>query len=162
MHDEKGKLFTDLQDKESVVIVLSKYQLDSIPPEIGTLKNAKALTISMDSLHGWTVYPPISALDQKNVQPPFKKLPHEITSLTNLKELTIHGLNIRTLPDDFGNLKELEYLDLTMNKLMVSDELDKLRKLKNLKYLVLSGNRVDTIAMKAFEKENPGIQIVYK
>lgn len=160
-HDESHKLFTDLLEKDNVVIVLNRYQLDSVPPEIGELKKAKVLVISNDSLHGWTIYPPLSVLDQKNDQP-LKRLPDEITSLTNLKGLTIHGLNIRTLPEDLGNLKNLEYLDLTMNKLVVSDELDKLRKLKNLKYLALFGNRIDTISVKALEIENPGIQIEYK
>lgn len=108
--DEAGKLFTDLQDQENIVIVLSKYQFDSVPPDIGRLKKAKVLTISIDSLHGWTVYPPLSSINQKNNQPPFKSLPDEISSLTSLKSLTIHGLDIRTLPDDFGNLKNLEYL----------------------------------------------------
>lgn len=158
----ESKLFEDLRDKENVVIILNNYKLDSIPSEIGLLKSARTLTISIDTLHGWTIYPPLSVMDQRIDSPPFKNLPVEITTLKNLKRLTIHELNVRTLPDGFDKLDNLEYLDLTMNKLIISNELDKLKGLKNLKYLALFGNQIDDESIEALKKEKPGIQIDYK
>jgi Leucine-rich repeat (LRR) protein len=159
--DPNSKLFNDLIDKEEVTIVLNSYGLDSIPKEIRQLKKAKSLTISFDTLEGWTIYPPLSALNERIDSPPFNTLPDEITELKNLERLTIHGLDIARLPDNFGNLENLEHLDLSMNKLTVSNELVKLKGLKNLKYLSLFGNRIDTLIIKNWRNENPDIKIDY-
>jgi hypothetical protein len=73
-------LFERLADQETVTIYLSKYQLDSIPSEIGRLKKARKLYVTLDSSSGWTIYPPLSSFfEQKAEKPPFKLLPNEIT-----------------------------------------------------------------------------------
>ncbi|MDO6473724.1 hypothetical protein [Maribacter sp. 1_MG-2023] len=60
---EPYHLFKDLENQEEVFIELSKYGLDDIPKEVGQLKNAKKLEIYVDSLEGWTIYSPLSAMD---------------------------------------------------------------------------------------------------
>lgn len=148
-----------LADKEAVVIYLSKYNLDSVPQEIGRLKKVKSLYITMDSITGWTIYPPLSALHQMSETPPFRQLPHEITELKNLKTLELVGLNLKTLPDNFGKLENLDSLNLILNKLTISNELGKLKKLKNLRYLALFGNKVHTVDINELKRENPNLVI---
>ena len=104
----KKGLFDDLADKETVILFLSKYHVDSVPSDIGRLKNTKRLYITDDSV-GWTIYPPLSALPQSTNSTPGKKLPTEITELTGLKYLGLVHLNLESLPEDFnkGGLKFL-------------------------------------------------------
>ena len=161
--DPSGKFFHDLVDKKEVTIVLHDYGLDSIPAEIGLLKDVESLTISLDSLKGWKIYPPGSSsfFDMRIDTPPFKTMPNEVASLRKLKRLIIYDLNISKLPDNLGDLGDLEYLDLSMNKLTISKEMVKLRKLKNLKYLGLFGNRIDTVMIQNWKAEHPMLQIDY-
>lgn len=153
------RLFDDLAESETVVIYLSKSNLDSVPVEIGKLSKAKSLCITRDSTYGWTAYPPLSALERMTDIPPFRKLPAEITTLTNLQSLGLAGLDLKELPDNFDKLQELDSLDLMMNKLTISKELHKLKGLKNLKYLALSGNKVDTADIVELKRSNPNLVI---
>jgi hypothetical protein len=158
--DKQNDFFKDVIGKEDILITLNTYGLDSVPREIGQLKNTKSLTILMDSAkRGWTIYPPLFATDPRLDNPPFKTLPNEITELKNLERLIIVDLNLSNLPSDFYKLENLEYLDLSMNKLTISKEIEKLKRLKKLKYLGLFGNRVDTIDIKKLKEEIPDIQI---
>ncbi len=158
---KRNEVFADLADEDSIVIVLKNYHLDSIPNAIEQFENAKSLVISIDSLNKWTIYPPVNAYNKTIDSPPFKYLPQEITELKNLRQLILYALNLKGLPEDFDQLENLEYLDLSMNKLDVSSELLKLKRLKKLKYLVLFGNRIDSMAMQNWKKENPEIEIIY-
>ncbi|CAN5358168.1 hypothetical protein BH09BAC3_BH09BAC3_09710 [soil metagenome] len=150
--------FNAFVDKEIVVIYLSKYRLDSVPSEIGRLTKAKRLFIAADS-GGWTIYPPLSALPQPTDTSLAQKLPDEITQLTNLKSLGLVRLNLGTLPEDFGKLKNLDSLDLSLNRLVISNEIQKLKEIKGLKYLVLLGNVIDSTDIKDLKKDNPSLKI---
>lgn len=156
--DEKKGLFDDLADKETVILFLSKYHVDSVPSDIGRLKNTKRLYITDDSV-GWTIYPPVSALPQSTDSTPGKKLPTEITDLTGLKYLGLVHLNLESLPEDFNKLKNLDTLDLSMNKLVISNELKKLKELTGLKYLGLMGNSIDSADIKELKINNPSLTI---
>jgi Leucine-rich repeat (LRR) protein len=157
--DKKNGLFDDLADKEMVVIYLSNYNLDSVPKEISKLATAKYLYITKDSTNGWTVYPPLSALQQMTEIPPFRQLPSEITELTNLQNLGLIGLDLKQLPDNFDKLQNLDSLNLVMNKLTISKEIEKLKGLKNLKYLGLFGNKYDTTDINTLKRANPNLFI---
>ena len=154
-------VFRDLENEEKVFIALDEYGLDSIPKAIGELKKVKELEIFNDSIEGWTIYPPLSAMDQWIDEPPFRKIPSELLALDGLEKLTLIGLNIQTLPEDFNKLENLEYLDLSMNKITVSKEISKLKKLKKLKYLELFGNRINMLDIENWRRENPNIEIKY-
>ena len=158
---EPNHVFKDLVNKEKVFIALDKYELDSIPKEIGKLKKAKELEIFNDSVEGWTIYPPLSAMDQRIDSPPFRALPEELLHLGGLKKLTLYGLDIKTLPNNLEKLKELEYLDLSMNKLTIGNEISKLKKLPKLKRLELFGNRINMLQIEKWRKENPEVKISY-
>ncbi len=156
---QKNRLFENLSGQENVILFLSKYHLDSVPNEIGQLKNAKRLYITADTL-GWTVYPPLSTLPQSANALPGKQLPNEITELTNLKYLGLVHLQLTRLPDNFGKLQNLDSLDLSMNKLVISNELEKLKQLKGLKFVNLTGNAIDSTAIKELKRNNPGLTIL--
>ncbi len=158
----KSSVFDEFQNKEEIVFVLSEYGLDSIPPGIGTLKKVEKLIISRDSIKsGWTIHPPLSYLDTMIDKPPFQNLPDEIIELGELHFLSISELNIKTLPARFGEMTLLDSLDLSMNKLTLSNELDKLKSLKNLKYLNLIGNRVDSLDVEELKRSIPGLEVVF-
>jgi len=91
--------------------------------------------------------------------PPFRQLPNEITELTNLQNLNLAALDLKTLPDNFGKLQKLDSLNLVANKLTISAESAKLKKLKNLKYLGLFGNKIDTADIRELKRENPNLVI---
>ena len=158
---EKRKgLFDNFVDEEKAVIYLSQYNLDSVPSEIGRLKNVKSLYITKDSMSGWSIYPPPSELQQLTEIPPFRQLPNELGELTNLQNLGLVGLDLKELPDNFGQLQNLDSLNLIMNKLTISKEINKLKELKNLKYLALFGNKVDTTDINELKKANPNLVIL--
>jgi Leucine-rich repeat (LRR) protein len=156
--DRQRGLFDDLADKETVVLFLSKYDLDSIPSDIGRLKNAKRLYVTADSA-GWTIYPPLSALPLPTDASLSRRLPDEITELTNLEYLGLVHLNLQSLPKDFSKLQNLDSLDLSMNRLIISNEIETLKKLKGLKYLALLGNAVDSADIEQLKDNNPGLTI---
>lgn len=156
---KKTGLFDDLADKTSLEIYLKTYGLDSVPKDIGQLKAVRKLYIAKDSARGWTIYPPLGDLDQRTVTPPFRHLPDEITALTNLESLVLRDLDLKTLPDNFGNLRNLDSLSLLMNKLTLSQEIEKLKGLKKLKYLEIYGNKVDTADLQELKKAIPGLTI---
>lgn len=153
-------LFEDLVGCDNVVIYLNKYKLDSVPVEIGMLKNVRSLRIAKDSTSGWTVFPPASAFKEITKKPPFRQLPDAIASLTTLQNLDLSGLDLKSLPDDFDKLQNLDSLNLMLNKLVIANEIDKLRKLKRLKYLAIFGNDVDTSDVLELRKHNPSLIIV--
>jgi hypothetical protein len=155
------RLFDDIDEQETVIIYLNKYHLDGVPREIGKLRRAKSLSVMYDSTGGWTIYPPLSGMQQIADFPPFQYLPDEITELKNLHKLDLIGLNLRTLPENFGELEMLDSLDLLANKLTISNELEKLKKLKNLKYLGLFGNKYDSTDIKELKRANPRLSIFY-
>lgn len=157
--EKETELFDSFANKEIAVIYLSQFNLDSVPSEIGKLKKAKSLYITKDSTGGWAVYPPASELEQMTEVPPFRKLPNELGELTNLQNLGLVGLDLKELPDNFGQLQHLDSLNLAKNKLAISKEIGKLKELKSLKYLALFGNKVDSTDVNELKKANPNLVI---
>lgn len=159
--NKQKQLFDNLTDKETVVLILSKYDLDGVPSEIGRLTNTKRLYITADS-SGYTIYPPLGTSSQptKATLPTLdERLPNEITTLTNLKYLGLVRLNLTVLPDDFGKLNNLDTLDLSLNRLTISNEIEKFKGLKELKFLGLMGNVVDSTDIVKLKKDNPNLKI---
>lgn len=157
--NKKKQLFDSLTDKETIVLFLSKYKLDGVPDEIGRLTNTKRLYITADS-GGYTIYPPLGTTSPQPTNPTLEeRLPNEITQLTTLKYLGLVRLNLTTLPDDFGKLKDLDTLDLSLNRLTISNEIEKLKELKELKFLGLMGNVVDSADIVELKKGNPNLKI---
>jgi Leucine-rich repeat (LRR) protein len=156
----KEKTLFDPFIKESdVEIYLSKLNLDTVPKEIGLLKNARRLYINSDTVNTWTIYPPLSGLAKDNSKPPFRHLPIEITGLTKLRSLTLVNLDLVTLPDDIYKLENLDSLILYMNKLTISYEVEKINKLSNLKYLGILGNNITASDLIELKKSNPELII---
>ena len=152
----RQSLFSDLTEKTDIEIHLVDYGLKSVPKEIGKLKNVKSLYISQDSTTELTL-PPVNAQGEDQFMPPFRQLPSQITTLTKLESLALVGLDLKTLPDGFTRLKNLDTLILYTNKLTISNELDKLKGLKKLRYLGLQGNSVTANDLKELMESIPGI-----
>lgn len=160
--NQNNNLFDDLVGKTDVAIFLNTFQIDSVPSEIGQLIGVRRLYIASDSITGWTVYPPFNAMSERINTPPFRHVPDEITTLTSLETLVLNDLDLVSLPDDFGNLKNLDSLSLFLNKLIISNEMEKLKQLKNLKYIGLFGNRVDSLDVHELQRSIPGIFVQWR
>ena len=147
-------------NEESVVIKLSDYGLDEVPPEIHQLRSVKKLTITRESLPtGWTIYPPQSPCENQTFKPPFHRLPDEITELTQLTALRLIGLDLVALPANFHHLKNLDTLDLAFNKLTIKQELATLKSLQQLKFLALFGNKATSADVIELKKAIPGLVV---
>lgn len=158
----KDELFGKFADKEEVYINLEQFGLDSLPREISQLRNVKILVVSRRAMKSRVIYPPPAKMEFWVDQPPFRSLPDEVATLTKLEQLTLHKLNIKSLPDNFGNLEKLVYLELSGNKLTIAREIEKLKKLRNLRYLGLVGNRLDTTDLRRLQNALPSARIEHQ
>ena len=161
MSCNSSTLFSDLQKDESVTISLSEYGLTKVPREITQLENVQILTIRMNE-NEWVIYSPRSAWNQMVDSPPFETLPDEIATMSQLKELNLAGLNLKSLPNNFNQLKNLASLNLAMNKLDISSEIPKLQQLKKLTQLTIYGNKLDTTEIENWLNSSSGLHIDYR
>lgn len=149
--------------EKTVVINLDELPTKEIPKEIGQLINVSDLTIQpTQPTENWTVLPPLSWYETRELKEPFLEIPASIGQLETLRSLKLSNLDIHQLPESISQLKNLEFLDLSMNKLQLSNELPKLAGLSNLKHLRILGNHFDDEGMKEFQRQNPEIKVEYK
>ncbi|REE01303.1 leucine-rich repeat domain-containing protein [Marinoscillum furvescens] len=127
---------------KSVIITLDELESGKIPDSLWTSKQIIELKIQKTRPSKiWTSHPPLSWLENRELEPPFWSMPEKIGNLRNLEILILGNLDISELPNSITNLKNLEVLDISINKLQISQELNKLEKLQKLKTLIISGNR---------------------
>lgn len=159
---EQGEMFPAINQQDEVVLLLGKYGLEKVPPQINEFKDATYLNVINDTVPGWRAYPPFPSTFNGDPQPPFEYLPEEILELTQLRELHITDLNLRTLPENIYLLENLEYLNISFNKMIIADEIPKLKKLPNLHRVDMYINKIDTVAIQKWQKENPQLKINYQ
>jgi len=155
---DPSNIFFNVAGRAEVVITLSEYHLDSLPEDIGALKDIERLLVYRDRVVDWSTVSPMDARMYAAL-PPFKSLPASITNLENLRALSLVEMDLADLPEDFARLQKLDTLCLSMNKLHIGNELEKLKKLKNLKFLELTGNAVDTSDINELKKAIPNLKI---
>jgi len=78
-----------------------------------------------------------------------------------LEELALIRLDIKELPESFKNLINLFILDLSMNKLNMANEPDKLKQLKSLEKLFLIRNKVEEGDIEQLKKANPKLEVFF-
>lgn len=160
------KEFLLMKSKERVTSLNLYFRLTELPPEIGSLKELKTLTIRGGEL---TTLPPeiglLSHLEELNLNGnKITTLPPEIGLLKNLVNLNVANNRLTTLPPEIGLLDNLQRLDFSNekdynNKYTVNNmiatlpmEINNLKKIKNLS---LVGNPIN-IPPEVIEKpENP-------
>ena len=114
----------DLQELKTLYLYCA--DIKKLPEEIGKLKNLEYLTIGAKYNTGNHIT---------------GQLPKVLCELVNLKHLDIHHHKITSLPNNFGQLKNLEYLNLSGNSIS-EPILDMVCELTNLKELNLSSNAI--------------------
>jgi len=158
---ERNDLSTD-----TLLIDLAKKDDFKKMKEFKNYRDIEVLTITSSHIKGFTAYPPISSLEQSV---PFggnavllENLPEGISQLRRLKNLSLYGLGLKSLPKDFGKLKELEVLDLSFNNLNIIKELDKLDQLAKLRRLSIVGNIGDLATINQWQESKPDLAIFYQ
>jgi len=120
-------------------------QITSLPPQLGELANLTRLDLSKNQL---TTVPPqlgqltsLTRLDLSNNQ--LSSLPPEIGQLNNLKWLILPCNQFTFVPVSLGQVSNLQVLDLTDNQITFMP--DSLGKLTNLEWLGLDNNRLRSV-----------------
>ena len=148
--------------KNEAIITLDELESDKSLDFLRSKTNLTSLVIRKNSFEGWVVYPPVAWYQQIEFQEPFWELPEVVTTLINLKTLILLDLDIKTLPNAIVNLKNLEKLNLSTNKLELTNELKKLEKLSKLKHLILYGNHYVEEEIITFQNKFENLKIEYK
>ena len=125
------------------------------------LRDVEFLIIHDSTQNEWAALPPISWYERRSIKPPFYYLPDSIGNLTQLRSLIIVNLDLKSLPSSITNLKNLEYLDVSLNKLDLTLEMQKFYELPNLKHLRVFGNHFDEEVMLKFKERFPNVILEY-
>lgn len=131
-------LLNSCKHKNPEAVFIVDNNLSKIPDSVFLKENLSILSISQE---GFTLYPPLSSLGSDSISKmPLNKLPEQLGELKNLEYLKISGSAIKKLPSSFSKLKNIEKLDISLNSgLKIINEIDKLKKLPQLKYLNIFG-----------------------
>ena len=125
------------RDIEAVInlthLNLSWHDLNELPEELGNLTKLEALIVDKRADGLQPDWEPLT----ENV---LSEIPDWVTTLPNLKELSLAQNAIRALPESIGNLSNLEVLYLPGNHIYSIPS--SLYKLKNLKRLFLFDNEI--------------------
>jgi small GTP-binding protein len=121
---------------------LSDSQLETLPAEIGKLKNLTTLILSK--------LKNLTTLDLSYNK--LETLPSEIVELKNLTTLYLSGNQLTSLPAEIGKLKNLTALYLSNNQLTSLPA--EIGKLKNLTVLNISVNKLTTLPVEIAELKN--------
>lgn len=133
----------------------------SINEKIREFKGVEKLILSKENESGWQVYPPRESDDPIFDQVPQQQLYDAIGELRQLKYLSVVDLGLTSLPESISQLTLLDTLNLSLNYLTITKELDKLTQLKKLRYLDIKNNRIDTLLLRKWMSDKPGLTVVY-
>lgn len=144
-----------LKNPDSVYkLNLRRKRIDSIPPEIGKLKNLEVLIIS-----GSTVkFLPKEIENCKKLKSiianssRLEELPSSLENLRNLRTLKVGNCNLKSIPKEIGNIKSLWELSIGHNKITTLP--NELAKLENLTWLDISNNQIKEFPSCIIQMEN--------
>lgn len=146
-----------------MVITLDQLISNEIPNEVWDTEKITDLKIQKTQPKSqWSSRPPLSWYETVEFTAPYWILNSNIGRLKNLESLTLVDLDIRTLPDSLTQLQNLRKLNVSFNKLEISNEIEKLKQLKNLEHLTLYGNHYDSLEMQKFQEMFPALVIEFK
>ncbi|MBE1443717.1 leucine-rich repeat domain-containing protein [Paenibacillus sp. OAS669] len=125
----------ELEQLEELIVYTA--DLLPLPKEIGRLHRLKRLQISCCSYYRWGEGEPLPAKETGS----FRELPDEIGQLSQLEHLTINATPLSRLPSSIVNLKRLSFVDLS-NNLFESRPIE-LSKLPSLQHVMFYQNPVE-------------------
>ncbi|MFY0593437.1 hypothetical protein [Roseivirga sp.] len=160
--NSKGYFGDELREG-SIILILDELSTKEIPDSLWN--NAELIRLTIQKTRPktkWGTHPPLSWYETVEFTPPYWELSDKVGKLKRLKSLILADLDIKTLQESIIQLKHLEILNLSFNKLELSEELSKLKALKSLKHLILIGNHYDPHEMEDYQKEFPNLRIEYK
>jgi len=149
--------------ENALVVTINELVTQEIPDSVWSNLNTTQLIIQKERpKKQWSTRPPLSWYEHLDFAPPYWVLNDKIGQLTELKSLILFEMDIQILPDSIVELQKLEVLNLSFNKLEISNELDKLKQLRNLKHLILYGNHYVESEMQVYKNMFPDLIIEYK
>ena len=122
---------------------LRRKRINSIPPEIGNLKNLEVLIISGSTIK----FLPKEIEECKNLKSiianssQLEEIPATIGNLKHLRVLKIGNCKLKSIPKEIGNIKSLWHLSIGGNN--ISTVPNELSKLKNLTWFDISDNPLE-------------------
>lgn len=158
--DKKESPMAPFANESTVRINLEELGISDIPEEIGELTQVELLSIQAKKEADEN--PSIEEYETRAITEPFRKIPSSIGKLKNLKKLLLVNLDINEIPDAISDLENLEYINLSFNKLDLNTELPKLKNLKNLKHVRVIGNQYEEAVIAQLISEMPSVKIEYK
>ena len=153
--EEFPKNICDFSKLENLFIEC--YHIKEWGEEVNLLTNLKRLHIRMYGLKE----PPkwifdLITLEELTIDYPIEKLPKEIGKLINLKELNIHGSDLKKLPKEIGKLTKLKKLDISYGNYGECDKLEGVPKeicnLVNLENIQMKSEKINKKVLKGLLK----------
>ncbi|MGB4774828.1 MAG: SMI1/KNR4 family protein [Daejeonella sp.] len=144
-HLDLPNSLADLNNLE-VLSMHHNYKLDEIPEVVGQIPNLKKLILSycggLKRIPGNVENLSVLEILHLNECPLLTSLPENIGSLTSLKYLYLGGTRIKSLPQSFENLQNLEALGIDIEELDLADVIEKIKNLAKLEFLKIT-NQLD-------------------
>jgi Leucine-rich repeat (LRR) protein len=142
---------------------LSNQKLTAIPDSVFSLEQLRYLDLG----NSFTLYPPLSALGEKNgsgqSMNKITTIPTDIKRLKNLRALRLCFNDLRSLPKEIISLQYLDTLDISFNQhLNIVSELETLKKMQQLKYLNVMATNIDQASIEELRKALPKTKISTK
>jgi Leucine-rich repeat (LRR) protein len=148
--------------RDKTYLDLSNQKLLYVPDSVFNFTRLEYLELGN---RNFTIYPPLSALglgdDSNKDLNRITDIPTQIKALKNLKFLGLCHNNIQTLPSTLTHLKNLDTLNLSLNRnLKISEVYPILVQMKSLRYLNIFGTQADTSVVRNLRASLPNTKVI--
>jgi hypothetical protein len=124
----------------------------------------KSLTIKITSNKGWIVFSHVQGFDfgvKYSTKTKLGFLPEELGIAKELELLDVSDLGISRLPKNLSKLSKLKSLDISFNRINLSDELKKILLLDRLKVIKIYGCNFTLDDLTEIKLQRPDLKVLH-